>query len=112
MTARCVSTRFGRVLVNPGRMSRPSAATKPSANFQLSLEWDSRLSTVPSDRIWEHILDLSPESRRAYAVEGACVRVGVWSWFGKAQCIEEQVHYHFLEEVIIIITLKISYGIS
>ena len=38
MTARCVSTRFGRVLVSPGRMSRPSEATKPSANFQLSLK--------------------------------------------------------------------------
>ena len=38
MTARCVSTRFGRVLVNPGRISRPSEATNPSANFHPSLE--------------------------------------------------------------------------
>ena len=55
-----------------------------------------------SGSVLEQNLGTSPERRRAYAVEGAGVRVGVGGWLGKAQCVEEQVHYHFLEEVIII----------
>ena len=67
-----MSTRFGRVLVKPGKMSRPSEATNPSASFHPSLKDRKDNFRIGKELMgeWVEISVLVPEGGRADAVEG------------------------------------------